>query len=104
MNLFLVGGPADALRSVVARLPFFPGRDVRESGSAAWVAHGDNYVNKGEDGLSLFSGRPIVWTGADSADGRAPLDPRYWLEPDVDSLDGRYVGVRVVDGAVTVFA
>jgi hypothetical protein len=77
---------------------------VREAGSAAWIGHSDEYVHQGEDGLAMYSGRPIVWTGADSADGRAPLDPRYWLAPSIDDLDGRYVGVRVVGGEVTVFA
>jgi hypothetical protein len=89
---------------VVARLPFFPGREVREAGSAAWIAHSDDYVHEGGEGLAFYSGRPIVWTGSDSADGRAPLDPRFWLDPPVDSLDGRYVGVRVSDEGVTVFA
>jgi hypothetical protein len=101
VNLFLVGGPAEALRSVAERLPFFPGRDVQSSGAVAWIAHSDNYVSP--DGSTVFSGRPIVWNG-DSADGRAPLDPAFWVDPPVDDLDGRYVGVRVVDGEVTVFA
>jgi hypothetical protein len=101
VNLFLVGGPAEALRSVAERLPFFPGRSVQERGGAVWIAHSDHYVSP--DGDALFSGRPIVWNG-DSADGRAPLDPSFWLDPPVDELDGRYVGVRVLDGEVTVFA
>ncbi|MEA2440024.1 MAG: hypothetical protein QOH76_1448 [Thermoleophilaceae bacterium] len=101
MNLFLVGGPAQALRTVADQLPFFPGREVQSSGAVAWIAHSDDYVSP--DGSALFSGRPIVWSG-DSADGRAPLDPAFWLDPPVDALDGRYVGIRVVDGQVTVFA
>jgi hypothetical protein len=88
----------------VSRLPFFPGREVQQAGSAAWIAHSDDYVHVGDDGLALYSGRPIVWTGDSLADGRAPLDPRFWLDPPVDDLDGRYVGVRVIDGEVTVFA
>jgi hypothetical protein len=104
MNLFLVGGPAEALRSVAARLPFFPGRSVTEVPGAAWIAHSDEYVHAGGDGLALYSGRPFVWTGDATADGRAPLDPRFWLDPPVEELDGRYVGVRVIHGEVTVFA
>jgi hypothetical protein len=44
-----------------------------------------------------------VWNG-DTADGRAALDPRFWRDPPADDLDGRYAGVRVIDGEVTVFA
>ncbi|MEA3040405.1 MAG: hypothetical protein QOE79_2918, partial [Sphingomonadales bacterium] len=99
MNLFLVGGPAAALRDVAARLPFFPGREVQTSGDAAWIAHSDQYVYAGEDGLAMYSGRPVA-----EADGRAPLDARFWLDPAVEELDGRYAGVRVVGDDVTVFA
>jgi hypothetical protein len=67
---------------------------VQTTGIVSWISHTDTDA--------LFSGRPIVWNG-DSADGRAPLDPAFWLDPPVDDLDGRYVGVRVVDGEVTVF-
>jgi hypothetical protein len=102
VNLFLVGGgSAEALRSVAGRLPFFSGREVQTSGAAAWIAHSDGYVSPG--GQALFAGRPIVWNG-DSADGRAPLDPSFWLDPPVDDLDGRFVGVRVAGGEATVFA
>jgi hypothetical protein len=105
VNLFLVGGPAGALRSVAERLPFFPGREVSEWGSrAAWIAHSDEYVHAREGALAMYSGRPIVWTGDASADGRAPLDPRFWLDPPRDQLDGRYAGVRLVGDEVTVFA
>jgi hypothetical protein len=96
VNLFVVGGDADAL---LALAPFFPGRDVVRNGRVAWLAHEDGYVGAG----AMFSGRPIVWRG-DTADGRAPLDPSFWLDPPVDDLDGRYVGVRVVGDEVTVFA
>lgn len=103
MNLFVVGGDAEALRSVAGRLPFFPGREVQTSGAAAWIAHDDGYVCEDGARLALFSGRPIVWSG-DGADGRRPIDPRFWLDPPLDDLDGRYVGVRVDGGDVTVFA
>jgi hypothetical protein len=84
-------------------LPFFPGRDVQEAGSAAWIAHTDDHVWNDGSQLALYSGRPILWTGSDSADGRAPLDPRFWLDPPVGDLDGRFTGIRVVGGEVTVF-
>ena len=74
MNLFLVGGPAEALRSVAGRLPFFPGRSVQTDGIVSWISH------FGGGGDALFSGRPIVWDG-DVADGRAPLEPEFWLDP-----------------------
>jgi hypothetical protein len=110
MNLFLVaagGGtrPAEILAAVAGRLPFFPGREVRSAASAAWIAHDDGYVHASDEGeLALFSGRPIVWTAEREADGRGPIDPRFWLDPPVDDLDGRYVGVRVIEGEATVFA
>src|SRR4051794_10382582 len=44
----------------------------------------------------MYSGRPIA-----GSDGRAPLDARFWLDP--HDLDGRYAGVRIVDGEMTVF-
>ncbi|MEA2411253.1 MAG: hypothetical protein QOC77_1814, partial [Thermoleophilaceae bacterium] len=80
---------------MVERLPFFPGREIQTSGITSWISH--------TDGDALFSGRPIVWKGHE-ADGRAPLDPDFWLDPPIDDLDGRYVGVRVVGGEVTLFA
>jgi hypothetical protein len=91
VNLFVVGGSAEALRAVAARLPFFPGSEVQTADTASWISH--------TDGDALFSGRPIVWNG-DSADGRAPLDPAFWVDPPVDDLDGRFVGVRIADGRV----
>ena len=107
MNLFVVaeggGRPADALASVVDRLPFFPGRSIEtwsaDGCSAAWISNADErYVHTEPSRLAMFSGRPILWTGASSADGRAPLDPRYWLDPDLEDLDGRFAAVRVVGG------
>ena len=100
MNLFLVGGPASALETVAARLPFFPGCSVTSSGSASWIAHTTHPATAS----ALFSGRPFVWNEDGSADGRVALDPSFWLDPPVDRLDGRYVGVRIVNNEVTVFA
>jgi hypothetical protein len=95
LNLFAVGAP-DGLRAVAARLPFFPGREVQTAGTAAWISHTDGYVHVGDDGtIAMFSGRPITWGPGN------PLDARFWLDP--NELDGRYAGLRVVDGEVTVF-
>jgi hypothetical protein len=96
LNLFAVGAP-DGLRRVAAQLPFFPGQSVQTAGPAAWIAHSDEYVHVGDDGaIAMFSGRPITW-GAGN-----PLDARFWLDP--HDLDGRYAGVRIIGGEVTVFA
>ncbi len=121
MNLFLIasgdgrrvdaGLPGRALGAVVERLPFFPGRPVETwtaaSGAcaAAWVTHADtNYVHTDEDRIALFAGRPILWTGAAEADGRAPLDPRFYLDHDfvTSQLDGRYAAARFADGVLEV--
>jgi len=116
LNLFLIGirGEAAAaeraLRGLLERLPFFPGRPVETwsapSGAlvAAWTAHapeqtgGVPYALAERDRLALFSGRPIRWTGEREADGRGPIDPRFFLEgPDASALDGRFVAVRCDD-------
>jgi hypothetical protein len=96
VNLFVVGGSAEALGALAS---FFPGRSVVESGRCAWLAHDDGYAGSG----ALYSGRPIVWRG-DIADGRAPLEASFWLDPPIEDLDGRYVGVRLAGDEVTVFA
>jgi hypothetical protein len=93
LNLFAVGA-TDSLRELAGRLPFFPGREVQTASTAAWIAHTDEYVHVGDDGIAMFSGRPIA-TGN-------PLDARFWLDP--GDVDGRYVGVRMVNGETTVFA
>jgi hypothetical protein len=69
---------------------------VQTAGSAAWISHTDEYVHLGDDGIAMFSGRPISWSSGN------PLDARFWLDP--KDLDGRYAGVRIVNGEVTVFA
>jgi hypothetical protein len=116
LNLFLVGwsdgGAVDpaladtALRRLVERLPFFPHRPVdvwaapSGSAAAAMITHspeqtgGVRYWTAGADWLSLFSGRPILWTGEREADGRGPIDPAAHPR-DADELDGRFVHVRV---------
>jgi hypothetical protein len=60
-------------------------------------------VHSDGERLAMYSGRPIVWTGSDSADGRAPLDARFWLDPPVGDLDGRFAGIRLSGDGVTVF-
>ena len=119
MNLFLLGWSGEAavdaavgeraLRRLLERLPFFPGRPVETwaapSGSmaAAWVTHGPEqtggvrYVHTERERLALFSGRPVLWTGERAADGRAPLDPAFYLEPSdqwAAALDGRFAAAR----------
>ena len=116
MNLFLIGvrgqvaAAERALSGLLERLPFFPGRSVETwsapSGAlvAAWTAHspeqtgGVPYALAERDRLALFSGRPIRWTGDREADGRGPIDPRYFIDgPDSSALDGRFVAVRCDD-------
>ena len=122
MNLFLLGWSGEArvdpaagegaLRRLLERLPFFPGRPVETwtapSGAlaAAWVSHAPEqtgevgYVHAEPARLALFSGRPIRWTGEREADGRGPLDPAFYLEPAerwASTLDGRFAAARYDD-------
>ena len=69
---------------------------MQTAGSAAWISHTDEYVHVGDDGIAMFSGRPISWSSGN------PLDARFWLDP--KDLDGRYAGVRIAGDEVTVFA
>lgn len=116
MNLFVIGWsrkaalpadePARALGNTLADLPFFSPGDVRNwsapSGAlaAAWVGHGPDrtggveYVHAEASRLAFYSGRPILWTGERTADGRKPLEPAFYLDPAeswAGSLDGRFV-------------
>ena len=127
MNLFLLGwsgeatvdlAPAErALRDLLERLPFFPGRPVETwaapSGAlaAAWVTHGPEqtggvgYVHTEPARLALFSGRPVRWTGEREADGRGPLDPSFYAEPAerwAGELDGRFAAARYDDSDRTL--
>ncbi|MDQ3936815.1 MAG: hypothetical protein M3340_19530, partial [Actinomycetota bacterium] len=127
MNLFLLGWSAErrvdpaeaesALRRLLDRLPFFPGRPVETwhapSGAlaAAWVVHGPEqtggvgYVHTERERLALFAGRPIRWSGEREADGRGPLDPSAYLEPAdrwADTLDGRFAAARYEDASRTL--
>ena len=101
-----------ALRRLLDRLPFFPGRPVETwsapSGAlaAAWVTHGPEqtggvrYVQAEPDRIALFAGRPVRWTGDEEADGRGPLDPAFYLGPAeqwADTLDGRFSAARYDD-------
>ena len=97
MNLFVVASrgeaPVRALADLAARLPFFAGRPVESHGPAAWVQHapeevgGVRYSHVDGDRVTVWSGRPFVWTGETEADGRVPPD----LSGD---LDGRYTVVE----------
>lgn len=102
-----------ALESLLERLPFFPGRPVEDwrppsaGAAAAWVSHapeqvgGVRHVAARDDGLHLFAGRPIAWTGASTADGDAPLDPAFYSGPAASwapALDGRFAAVRLTTG------
>jgi hypothetical protein len=119
VNLFLIGwsrsgaanapGAEAALAALLVRLPFFGPEQIRSwqaaSGNAtlAYVAHdkervgGVGYVDIDEEGMALFSGRPFRWTGDGAADGRAPLDPRFYRRPAgrwMADLDGRFGAAR----------
>jgi hypothetical protein len=99
MNLFVAAVGAEApverlLRSLVERLPFFPGRPIetwsRGDCAVAWIAHaGLEYARASDDRLEMFAGRPFVWRG-DEASGERRFD-------DLGALDGRFVLVRVGD-------
>jgi hypothetical protein len=122
VNLFVIGsagaGGVDAgiaeraLRDLLARLPFFDPGAIRRwtaaggRAAAAWVTHdpdrvgGVRYADADENGIALFSGRPFAWTGADSADGRAPLDAGFYRRPAQDwaaALDGRWCAATYDD-------
>src|SRR4051794_22004125 len=108
VNLFVAGlaeraqpdlGAAErALRSLLERLPFFPGRPVETwaagRAAAAWVAHDARCAQAAGERLVLWSGGPIRWAGEREADG-APgaLD---------GELDGRFAVVRAGPGRVDV--
>lgn len=127
MNLFLLGWSGErsvgveaaeaALKRLLERLPFFPGRPVETWAApsatlaAAWVTHapeqtgGVRYVHADRDRLALFSGRPVRWSGEREADGRGPLDPAFYLAPAeqwADTLDGRFTAARYDDADRTL--
>ena len=107
MLLFVCGraGPGErldaeparaALAGVLAVAPFLAPGAVRTwtapSGRAvvAWAGDG---VHAEDDAISLVSGRPIRWTGDETADGREPLDPAGYLRDPREwapALDGRW--------------
>jgi hypothetical protein len=106
VNLFVVGwGPSvdaeaaeGALSRLLAQLPFFPERPIEtwatDGAAFAWVRHdGLPYAAEHGGSLALFSGRPFRWTGEEEADGRGPVDARFFLEPAAswaDTIDGRF--------------
>ena len=92
-------------------VPFFPMNVVESwtspSGyfAAALVSHlpdqigGTRYVYSSNSLFALFAGRPFIWIG-DSADGRRPLDPSFYLgasHTELIALDGRFVAARYDD-------
>jgi hypothetical protein len=59
--------------------------------------------------MALFAGRPIFWEVNGEANGRKPLDPRFYLAPPeqwMHSLDGRCTAVRYDDaeGSLDVYS
>jgi hypothetical protein len=119
VNLFVVGwrpgaGAAEAeaaLQRLLEKLPFFPNRPVERAvarlAAAAWVRHGRDlpYAHVEDGSFALFSGRPFLWADDDAADGRAPIDARFFLEPAdrwADAIDGRFASAayRETDGAL----
>ena len=119
MNLFAIGtapgrqlsldSARRATEEVAAFLPGLEGRRVEGWAApggdvvAVSLSHGPErvgdvrYAHFEEDEMALFAGRPIVWTSDDQADGRGPLDPRFYLTPAEgwrNDLDGRYTVAR----------
>jgi hypothetical protein len=97
------------LEEVAAPVPGIGGRPSQGwqsadgSAVAACLAHdperlgGVRYHHFADDELALFAGRPMVWTSETEADGRGPLDPRYYLAPAEEwrpRLDARYAVAR----------
>ena len=127
MNLFLIGWsrsrPVDVVEAqqtvagLVRDLAFFDEGSVRTwrapSGQLVLACAGHEpeetggvaYAHFESDRVAFFSGRPIVWTDEFEADGRMPLDPRFFLgDPDKwsDALDGRCVAARYDDTTLTL--
>jgi hypothetical protein len=76
--------------------------------AAAWASHGPEqtggarYAAVEGKRLGLFSGRPIRWVDEQSADGRAPIDPAFYLRPAAEwdaDMDGRWISARLDDEA-----
>ena len=110
MNLFVVGRSRDgwaadaALRALLQRLPFFPGRepDTWSDGrvALAWVSHppdrvgGVSYVATEPRRFALFGGRPFRWSEHGGTEGRAVLDASFYLDGIPEGLDGRWCAAR----------
>ena len=117
MNLFLVGWRADSgatqaetsLTRLLGALPFFSARTIEtaatDNACAAWVRHDLPYAHTEPGSFALFSGRPFLWTGDYTADGRAPIDARFFLEPAdrwADAIDGRFASAAYRGGDHTL--
>jgi len=129
VNLFVAGisdaradlGAAErALGDLLGRLPFFdPGlietwRSEDGRAAAACVSHapdqtaGVRYHRFEPERMALWSGRPFVWSAEGSADGRAPVDPVFYLERPATrwaaQLDGRCTALRYAGGELEVYS
>lgn len=68
-----------------------------------------SYSHFEQSRMALFAGRPIHWEQSGEANGRDPLDPRFYLAPPeqwMHSLDGRCTAVRYddADGSLDVYS
>lgn len=122
MNLFVFGISSKgaittdrACRAITRfrnKIEFFPGEEITTwtapSGKATFIslAHSSQRVGKvrynsfNDNSVCFFSGRPIEWASDTSADGQAPLDPKYYARPAsawAHRLDGRFTAGRYAD-------
>lgn len=127
MNLFVIGwcqdgridanGARAAVEQVVAEVPFFEQESVQSwtapsgHGALACAGHtstqvgGASYTTIAEDRVALFTGRPFRWLDDGRADGRAPIDPAFYLEPFeswMEQIDGRFAAARYDDANRTL--
>lgn len=105
VNLFLIGGDAGRAAEILdsLRSPFFEDGVLLRVPDGACLSHppsrvgGVQYCVAEGGRYALFAGRPIVWDG-EEADGRAPLDPAFFLDGVPPGMDGRFAAI--VDGEV----
>jgi hypothetical protein len=92
-------GPAQVWLAPSGRLlAFCAGHRNTQTGGAA-------YAHFEVDRIAMYSGRPVIWTGEFAAEGRRPLDPRFYMQPPEawsDALDGRCVVARYEDKTSTL--
>lgn len=120
MNLFVIGwgsgrapDPARAQAAVAALvrdLPFCGSAEVsrwRSGGgrvAAAWAAGDGRQAGVRDEDVTLWAGRPVSWDAQSGrADGRGPLEPKWYADGELASLDGRFTAVRAQgDGLVAM--